>query len=61
MVDAHSMVVSISRLGVAFLVPAVVWVTLIAGVLQLVFGGIRRLGIALPGTQRFAQRSARRL
>ena len=59
MANAQNMVVTISTLGVTFLVPAIVWVTLIAGLFQLVFGGIRRLGIALPGTQRFARRSAR--
>jgi hypothetical protein len=48
MVDMHSMLVSMSRWGVTFLVPAVVWVTLMAGLLQLVFGSIRRLGITLP-------------
>lgn len=59
MINAQNIVVTIFRLGVTFLVPAVVWVTLMAGLLQLVLGGIRRLGIALPRSQRFAQRSTR--
>ena len=59
MVNAQNIVVTIFKLSVTFLVPAVVWVTLMAGLLQLVFGGIRRLGTALPRSQRFVQRSTR--
>ena len=59
MVNVQNVVVTISRLGVAFLVPTVVWVTLMAGLLQLVLAGIRRLRIALPDSQRFVRRSAR--
>jgi len=44
MVNAYNVVVSISRLGVTFLVPAVVWVTLMSGLLQLAFDSVRRLG-----------------
>ena len=61
MASAQNTLITIFGLGVTFLVPAVVWITLMAGLLQLVFDGIRRLGIALPGTQRFARRSARQL
>ena len=59
MVSVHDIVVTISKLGVTFLVPALVWIMLMAGLLQLVFAGIRRLGAALPDSQRFARRSAR--
>ena len=61
MASTQNTLITIFVLGVTFLVPAVVWVTLIAGLLQLVFDGIRRLGIALPDTQRLTRRSARQL
>jgi hypothetical protein len=59
MVNAQNIVVTISKFGVTFLVPAIVWVTLMAGLLQFVSDGVRRLGVALPDLQRFARRSAR--
>jgi hypothetical protein len=58
-VNAHDIVVTIFELGVTFLVPAFVWITLVVGLLQLAIDGIRRLGVVLPDTQRVAQRSAR--
>ena len=57
--SAQNMLVTIFVLGITFLVPAFVWITLVAGLLQLVFDGIRRSGAVLPDTRRFAQRSAR--
>lgn len=47
MINLTEIVVTGLMLAVKFLVPAVVWVTLTAGLLQLVYGGVRRLEGAL--------------
>lgn len=52
---AQDTVVTISNIIVTFLIPAVVWLTLGAGVLQLVYAGIRRLVTTLSSSQRLAK------
>ena len=60
-VSEQNMLVTLFAWGITFIVPAIVWLTLVAGLLQLVFSGIRRSGIVLPGTQRFAHKPARQM
>ena len=55
MIDAQSILVTISRIVVTFFVPAIVWITLGAGLLQLVYAGVRRLGTTLADSQRLAK------
>jgi hypothetical protein len=59
MINMQNILVTISMLAITFFVPAVVWATLIAGLLQLVHNGVRRLGGVLPSSRRLAQKSAR--
>ena len=59
MIDVQHILVSILRLTVTFFVPAVVWITLTAGLFQLIYDLICRLGGVLSGLQRFAPKSAR--
>ena len=55
MLNTQSTLVTISSIIVTFFVPAVVWITLGAGLLQLVHAGIRRLGAALTSWQRLTR------
>ena len=58
MVSVQRMLIAVSGLAVTFFVPTVVWITLIAGLFQLICKGIRRLGAVLPSPQRLARKSA---
>ena len=51
MLNAQNTLVTISSIIVTFFVPAVVWITLVVGLLQLIYTGIRRLGTTLIGWQ----------
>jgi len=57
--DLRATLTAVSGLAVTFLVPAVVWTTLIAGIAQLVYDGIRRLGTKLSNLHSPTQRSVR--
>ena len=59
MIDVQSILVTIFVIAVTFLVPAVVWVTLIAGLIQLIYSKVHRLGGVLSDSQKLAQRSVR--
>ena len=59
MINVQNILVTIFVLVVTFFVPTVVWITLIAGLFQLVYDGVRRLEGMLTGWRRLAQRSAR--
>ena len=48
---------TISGLAITFFVPAVVWITLSAGVYQLVRDGVRRIRLASQSSQRLAQKT----
>jgi hypothetical protein len=57
--SVQRILVSVFSLAVTFLVPTVVWVTLVAGLLQLIRKGIHRLRVVLPGSRGLAHKSAR--
>lgn len=50
--------VSVFGLAVTFLVPTIVWGTLVAGLLQLIRKGIHQLGVVLPSYRDLARKSA---
>jgi hypothetical protein len=43
---------------VTFFVPAIVWAMLLAGLIQLSYEGIHRMGVVLPRSREAARRSA---
>jgi len=51
----ENMLSTVFGLAVAFFVAAVVWITLIAGLYQLVRDGIRQVRLAPRGSRRLAQ------
>ena len=55
MIHAQNTLVAISNIVVTFFVPAVVWITLGAGLLQLAYVGIRRLSTTLSGSRKLAK------
>ena len=55
----QGIVVTAFEWSVAFVVPAVVWITLAAGLFQLVRRGVRRVGAAVPNSQSLARKSVR--
>jgi hypothetical protein len=54
-----TMIPALCRWAILFFVPAVVWITLAAGVYQLVRDRVRRLGLAPRGSNVLAQKPAR--
>jgi len=57
MVDVKSTLVAASTLALTLLVPAVVWLTLIAGLYQLARKELRKLHVVLPHPRRAEQKS----
>jgi hypothetical protein len=57
--SVQDILVSVFGLAVTFLVPTIVWVTLGAGLLQLIRKGIHQLRVVLPVARSLAQRSVR--
>ena len=57
--NLQSILVTIFVFAVTFFVPAVVWITLIAGLIQLVYSRVHHLVGALSSSGKLAQRSAR--
>lgn len=54
----QSILVHVFDLAVTFVVPALVWLTLAAGLLQLVGRWVHRLNVAHPSSRSLARRSA---
>ena len=59
MLDVQSILVTIFVFAVTFFVPAVVWITLIAGLIQLIYSRAHRLGGLLSSSHKLAQKSVR--
>ena len=59
MINVQNILVTIFVLAVTFFVPAVVWITVVAGLFQLVYDGVRQLEGVLSGSRRLSQKSAR--
>ena len=51
MINVQNIAMTIFMWGITFLVPAVVWGILLAGLLQLVRDSVRRIGLALPSAK----------
>ncbi|MBN1581021.1 MAG: hypothetical protein JXA89_09990 [Anaerolineae bacterium] len=51
MINVQNIAMTLFMWGITFLVPAVVWGILFAGLLQLVRDSIRRIGLALPSAK----------
>ena len=56
--SVQRILVRVFELGVTFLVPTIVWVTLVAGLLQLIRKGLNRLRVVLPSSRSLARKSA---
>lgn len=57
MFNVHDIVVTTFVFAVTFLVPTVVWMTLAAGLFQLVYGRVHRAANGLAASRKLAQRS----
>lgn len=57
--SVQGFVVSVCGWVVTFLVPTVVWIMLVAGLLQLIREGIHRLRVVLPSSWTVVRRSTR--
>ena len=57
--SAQRMLVRVFELGVMFLVPSIVWATLVAGLVQLVRKGLNRLHIVPQSFRSLARKSVR--
>ena len=57
MLNLQNILVTTFGFAVTFFVPAVVWFTLIAGLLQLIYGRVHRAGHAPTSSPKLAQRS----
>lgn len=57
MLNVQNILVTTFAFAVRFLVPAVVWLTLMAGLSQLIHSSVHRLGDLLSGSRKVAQRS----
>jgi hypothetical protein len=57
MFNMHDILVTSFVFAVTFLVPTVVWMTLTAGLFQLIYGKVHRVGDGLPASRKLAQRS----
>ena len=61
MLSAQNVLVAAFVFAVTFLVPAVVWGTLIAGLLQLLYSRVHRAVDGVPAARKLAQRSVHEL
>jgi hypothetical protein len=57
MLNVQNILVTTFAFAVTFLVPTVVWITLIAGFFQLVYGSVHRAVDRLSASRKLAQRS----
>ena len=55
--NVQNMLTMVFGFVVTFFVPAIVWAMLLAGLIQLSYGGIHRLSVGLPRSRGAAQRS----
>lgn len=53
-----AMISGLFRVAIVFFVPGVVWITLVAGVYQLVRAQVRRFGLLSRGSHALVQKSA---
>jgi hypothetical protein len=58
MLNVQSILVTTFVFAVTFLVPAIVWITLIAGLIQLIYTRVYRLAGVLSRSRKLAHRSA---
>ena len=58
MIDVKNTLVAAFTLAVTFLVPTIVWLTLISGLYQLARDELRKVHVALPRLQRATQKPA---
>jgi len=56
MLDVQNILVTTFVFAVTFFVPTVVWITLMAGLFQLISRSIHRAGHGLSGSHKLAQR-----
>ena len=56
MLNVQNILVTTFVFAVTFLVPTVVWITLIAGLVQFISGSIHRAGHGLSASHKLAQR-----
>jgi hypothetical protein len=61
MLNMQNILVNAFGFAVKFLVPAVVWITLIAGLYQLISGRVHRALDGLSGARKLTRRSAHEL
>ena len=57
MPNVQNILVTTFMFAVTFIVPTVVWITLIAGLFQLIYGSVHRAGHAPSASHKLAQRS----
>ena len=57
MLNVHSILVNTFGFAVKFFVPTVVWITLTAGLFQLIYRAVYRAGQSLSASRPLAQRS----
>ena len=61
MLNVHNILVTTLRFAVTFLVPAVVWITLLAGLYQLICDRVYRALGGLPAARKLTRQSAHEL